>query len=77
MTDATASSSIEALDQFIRRKPLASEIGMKLRGKPYSELTLIEWEKQGKGPPVTRVGRTVLYHKPAVEKWLLQQTIAA
>lgn len=77
MTNATVSSSIGVLDQFIRRKPLATELGMKLRGKPYSELTLIEWEKAGKGPPVTRVGRTVLYHKPDVEKWLLKQTVAA
>jgi hypothetical protein len=40
-------------------------------------MTLIAWERNGKGPPVTRVGRDVLYAISSVEKWLKQQEQAA
>jgi hypothetical protein len=62
---------------YISRKALARELGERLRGKPYSEFTLIAWERDGKGPPVTRVGRDVVYSIPSVEKWLKQQEQAA
>lgn len=63
----------ELATDYISRKQLAKELGEKLRGKPYSEFTLIAWEKDGKGPPATRVGRDVVYKIPSVEKWLRQQ----
>jgi hypothetical protein len=62
---------------YIPRKQLAKELGERLRGRPYSEFTLIAWEKDGKGPPVTRVGRDVVYSLPSVEKWLQAQERAA
>jgi hypothetical protein len=62
---------------YISRKVLARELGERLRGRPYSEMTLIAWERNGKGPPVTRVGRDVLYAISSVEKWLKQQEQAA
>lgn len=55
---------------YIPRKKLAAELGQRLRGRPYSEFTLIAWEKDGKGPPVTRIGRDVVYRASSVEKWL-------
>jgi hypothetical protein len=68
ITDLTAN--------YIPRKQLAKELGERLRGKPYSEFTLIAWERDGKGPPATRVGRDVIYSIPSVEKWLKQQESA-
>jgi hypothetical protein len=50
---------------------------MHVRGRPYTERTLINWELDGKGPPVTRVGRDVTYFWPSVEKWLRSQEQAA
>jgi hypothetical protein len=63
----------EIAANYISRKQLAKELGKRLRGRPYSEFTLISWEKDGKGPPVTRIGRDVLYFIPSVEKWLRSQ----
>ena len=60
----------EIAANYVPRKQLAKELGERLRGKPYSEFTLIYWEKEGLGPPPTRVGREVLYFWPSVEKWL-------
>lgn len=67
----------EVIDNYVSRKAMAIELGNKLRGKPYTEKTLIRWELDGKGPPVTRVGREVLYYKPSIEKWLRAQEKAA
>lgn len=62
---------------YIPRKQLAKELGERLRGKPYSEFTLIAWERDGRGPPATRVGRDVVYSIPSVEKWLKKQEVAS
>jgi hypothetical protein len=67
----------EFASNYIPRKQLAKELGERLRGRPYSEFTLIRWEKDGQGPPVTRIGRDVVYCIPSVEKWLLAQERAA
>jgi hypothetical protein len=55
---------------YIPRKRLARELGERLRGRPYSEFTLISWERDGRGPPPTRVGRDVLYNLASVARWL-------
>lgn len=60
----------DLLKNYIARADLAVEIG-------YSEKTLINWEKDGKGPPVTRIGRQVLYFRPSLEKWLRAQERSA
>lgn len=66
-------ASTDFASNYIPRKQLAKELGERLRGRPYSEFTLIAWEKDGKGPPPTRVGRDVVYSIPSVEKWLKQR----
>jgi hypothetical protein len=58
---------------YISRKQLAKQLGERMRGRPYAEVTLRFWERDGKGPPVTRVGRDVVYSIPSVEKWLRSQ----
>jgi hypothetical protein len=63
----------EIASNFIPRKQLAKELGERLRGRAYSEFTLMAWERDGKGPPVTRIGRDVVYSIPSVEKWLQAQ----
>ena len=35
-----------------------------------NEMTLFRWERRGRGPAVTRVGKTVLYRVRTVEAWL-------
>ncbi|MET4319315.1 hypothetical protein [Bradyrhizobium sp. RT5a] len=67
----------EIATNYIPRKQLAKELGTRLRGRPYSEFTLIAWEKDGKGPPVTRIGRDVVYRASSVENWLQSQERAA
>jgi hypothetical protein len=54
------------LTDYVSRSELAKQLGN-------SERTLIRWEEQRKGPPVTRVGRAVLYHVPTVLDWLQSQ----
>jgi hypothetical protein len=70
-------AATEIAADYSPRKQLAKELGERLRGRPYSEFTLIAWEKDGKGPPVTRIGRDVVYFRPSVEKWLKAQERAA
>ena len=70
-------ASTEVATDYIPRKTLATELGKRLRGRPYSEFTLIAWEKDGKGPPVTRIGRDVVYRASSVEKWLQSQERAS
>jgi hypothetical protein len=58
---------------YLPRKKAGAYIGQRVRGRPYSEITLITWEKDGKGPPVTRIGRDVVYFIPSIERWLRAQ----
>ena len=64
-------ANIEA--NYISRKDLAVQLGERMRGRPYSVNTLMLWEKDGRGPPVTRIGRDVVYAVASVERWLLAQ----
>lgn len=36
-------------------------------------LTIIRWRLQKQGPPVTHIGRRVLYRRSAVQAWLAAQ----
>jgi hypothetical protein len=56
----------EILKDYIPREKLAADIGKSVK-------TLVRWELDGRGPPVTRLGRDVLYYIPSVQKWLRQQ----
>jgi transcriptional regulator with XRE-family HTH domain len=63
-------ATIGILDEYISRKDFAAELGV-------AEATLIRWEKDGKGPPVTRIGRDVLYYIPSTKKWVRSQESSA
>jgi hypothetical protein len=67
----------EAPRKYLLRRKAAVYIGEQVRGRPYAEITLINWERDGRGPPVTRVGRDVSYFIPSIEKWLRDQEQAA
>jgi predicted site-specific integrase-resolvase len=56
----------ELLKDYTPRKILADQIGVTAK-------TLIRWELDGKGPPVTRLGRQVIYYNPSTAKWLREQ----
>jgi len=66
----------ENQQDYLSRKAMAEKLGNLVRGRPYNERTLINWELDGKGPPVTRVGRDVAYYWPSAEKWLRNQEAA-
>ncbi len=56
----------EILKDYLSREQLAEKIGKSVK-------TLIRWENDGKGPPVTRMGRDVLYSVPSFQSWLKAQ----
>lgn len=56
----------DILKDYISRDDLAAKIGKSVK-------TLVRWELDGKGPPVTRIGRDVFYSIPSFEKWLKAQ----
>jgi hypothetical protein len=56
----------EILKDYISRDQLAAKLGKAVK-------TLVRWENDGKGPPVTRIGRDVLYSIPSFERWLKKQ----
>jgi hypothetical protein len=60
----------ELLKDYLSREQLAAKLDK-------TEKTLVRWERDGKGPPVTRMGRDVLYSIPSFEKWLKTQERAA
>jgi hypothetical protein len=60
----------EILKDYISREELAAQLGKSVK-------TLVRWELDGKGPPVTRIGRDVLYSIPSFERWLKAQERAA
>jgi hypothetical protein len=60
----------EILKNYRTRKQLAADLNV-------AELTLIRWEQDRKGPPVTRIGRQVLYSRAGTERWLASLEDAA
>lgn len=64
---------LENESEYLSRPAMAVWLGNIVRRKPYNERTLINWELDGKGPPVTRVGRDVTYYKPSARAWLRAQ----
>jgi len=51
---------------FYSREELALELGLSAR-------TIARWEVLRTGPPITRIGRQVLYRKSSVRAWLAAQ----
>ena len=62
------SELLRILEEFLSPEELATELGRNKR-------TLDRWDALGIGPPRTRVGRTVLYRRSSVQKWLATQNI--
>ena len=60
------SELVPVLAEFMTTEELAAELKRNKR-------TLDRWDALGIGPPRTRVGRTVLYRRSSVEKWLWAQ----
>jgi len=63
MTDENQSS---ILDEYFDPSGCAAALRV-------SALTLSRWRMQKKGPPVTYIGRTILYKKSSVKSWLAAQ----
>ena len=51
------------LSEFLTKEELAAE----LRRSPR---TLDRWERLGEGPPITKLGRRVLYRRSSLQVWL-------
>ena len=60
------SELVPILAEFMTIEDLAAELGRNKR-------TLDRWDALGIGPPRTRMGRTVLYRRSSVQKWLVAQ----
>ena len=60
------SELVPILAEFMTIEDLAAELGRNKR-------TLDRWDALGIGPPRTRMGRTVLYRRTSVQKWLVAQ----
>jgi hypothetical protein len=60
------SNSEPILSEFLTKEQLAAELRRDVR-------TLDRWEALGIGPPRTFIGRTVLYRRGGVLKWLAAQ----
>lgn len=54
------------LDDYLSTEELAAELGI-------APITLKRWQGLKQGPPVTRIGRRVLYRRAAVQAWLVKQ----
>jgi hypothetical protein len=66
MQEAARDCNGEVLEGYFTRKEAARQVRR-------SEQALIRWENEGYGPPVTRVGRQVLYRKSSLLYWLKSQ----
>jgi predicted DNA-binding transcriptional regulator AlpA len=64
--EMTMSNPEPFLSEFLTTVELAAELGRNKR-------TLDRWDALGTGPPRTRMGRTVLYRRSSVQKWLAAQ----
>ena len=56
------------LSEFLTKEELAAELRRNVR-------TLDRWDALGLGPPRTCIGRTVLYRRASVQKWLAAQEV--
>ena len=41
-----------------------------------SDRTIARWRALGEGPPVTKIGKSILYHREAVRTWLRARCVS-
>ena len=58
------SNSESLLTDFLSRHEAAAELMV-------CERTLDRWKRLGEGPPVTKLGRRILYRRSSLRTWLL------
>jgi hypothetical protein len=58
------------LDEYLTRSEAAHELRKCTK-------TLERWAQLGIGPPITRLGKDVLYRRSSLHKWLVEQEQAA
>lgn len=58
--------SITETNELISRDDAGELLGVSPR-------TLGRWARLGKGPPRTKVGRSIFYRRSSLEQWLLSQ----
>ncbi len=68
--EEAAAATGRLLGEYLTCEELAAELGVTV-------LTIRRWEALRTGPPITRIGRKVLYRRQAVRAWLLKQESAA
>jgi predicted site-specific integrase-resolvase len=56
-------SETDILRRYRTLKQLAADLDV-------AELTLLRWRAAGTGPPMTKLGKRVLYSREGTEKWL-------
>jgi hypothetical protein len=54
------------LDDYLTVDQLAAELDV-------APITVKRWQALKQGPPLTRVGRRVLYRRASVQQWLVRQ----
>lgn len=57
------SNSEPILSEFLTKAELAAELQR-------NERTLDRWHRLGEGPPITRIGRRILYRRASLQNWL-------
>lgn len=60
------SAAIPILNDYFTEEQCARELDM-------APITLAIWRMQRKGPPVTRIGRRILYKKSSLREWVASQ----
>jgi hypothetical protein len=65
-TTTAPPNSSPILDDYLTEEECAAELNV-------AAITLAVWRMQKKGPPVTRIGRRILYRKSSVRTWLQSQ----
>jgi predicted DNA-binding transcriptional regulator AlpA len=63
---SVSSPSPRLLDDYLTVDQLAAELGI-------ASITLKRWQALKQGPPLTRIGRRVLYRRSSVQAWLARQ----
>ena len=64
--DTTESGRPGILDDYLTTEELAAELSV-------IPLTIVRWRLQNRGPPITRLGRRILYRRLSVAQWLAAQ----